>query len=170
MLANATAWAHSQPVTQWKQWKARVGTIWPSRVGPARVGPAELLGQHIGFFVVLKIPSEGLFRVSSEEISQTPIGPTLGQHWADTLSFLLFCPKEEYNPENSKSPLTGGASDGVSAEPVQASMVPPPFFLHALTELASVRQQELDTNSDFPADLVIPLDRLLRRAASIVGG
>ena len=63
-----------------------------------------------------------------------------------------------------------GASHEASAEPVQATLVPPPFFRHALMELESMREQELDTNSSFPVDLVIPLARLLRRAASIGGG
>ena len=49
-------------------------------------------------------------------------------------------------------------------------MLPPPFFLHALQELQVMRQQELDSNSNSLATLVIPLARLLRRPASIVGG
>ena len=63
-----------------------------------------------------------------------------------------------------------GASHGASAEPVQAYMVPPRFFRHALMELEPMREQELDINSSFPVQLLIHLARLLRRAASIGGG
>ena len=49
-------------------------------------------------------------------------------------------------------------------------MVPPRFFRHALMELESMREHELDANSSFPLHLVIPLARLLRRAANIGGG
>ena len=62
-----------------------------------------------------------------------------------------------------------GVSHGASAEPVQAILVPPRFFLDASTELESMREQELDANRSFPIELVIPLGRLLRRAASIGG-
>ena len=155
---------------------ARLAQGVPGLVGPVVlaqwcVGPAGMSGAQCWaytlFFCLVKNSFRGLFRVSSEEISLL----TLGLHWAYTLSFLLFCPKEEINTQKiANRHSMEGASHGASAEPVQAFMVHPPFFLHALTELESMRQQELDTNSNFPADLVIPLARLLRRAASIVGG
>ena len=63
-----------------------------------------------------------------------------------------------------------GVFEAASAEPVQATLVPPRFFRDALTELESMREQELDANRSFPVELVIPLGRLLRRAASIGGG
>ena len=59
---------------------------------------------------------------------------------------------------------------GAPAEPVQATLVPPRFFHDALKELESMREQELDINRSFLVELVIPLGRLLRRAASIGGG
>ena len=63
-----------------------------------------------------------------------------------------------------------GVSHGTSAEPVQATLVPPRFFHDALKELESMREQELDINRSFLVELVIPFGRLLRRAASIGGG
>ena len=63
-----------------------------------------------------------------------------------------------------------GVFEAAYAEPIQAILVPPRFFLDALTELESTREQELDANRSFPVELVIPLGRLLRRAASIGGG
>ena len=63
-----------------------------------------------------------------------------------------------------------GVSHEASAEPVQATLVHPRFCRDALTELKTMREQELDTNRSFPVELVIPLGRLLRRAASIGGG
>ena len=50
-----------------------------------------------------------------------------------------------------------GVSQGASGVPVQATLVPPRFLLDALKELESMRVQELDTNSSFPVDMVIPL-------------
>ena len=63
-----------------------------------------------------------------------------------------------------------GASQAASGLPVQATLVPPRFLLDALKELESMREQELDINRSFHVELVIPLGRLLRRAASIGGG
>ena len=50
-----------------------------------------------------------------------------------------------------------GASQEASGVPVQATLVPPRFLLDALKELEAMRVQELDTNSSFPVDMVIPL-------------
>ena len=65
-----------------------------------------------------------------------------------------------------------GGFEAASAEPVQVTLVPPRFFRAALTELESMREQELDAIRSLPVELVIPLGRLglLRRAASIGGG
>ena len=63
-----------------------------------------------------------------------------------------------------------GVSEKASAEPVQATLVPPRFFHDALTELEPMREQELDANRSFPVELVVPLGRLLHRAASIGDG
>jgi hypothetical protein len=50
-----------------------------------------------------------------------------------------------------------GVSHGASAEPVQATLVPPRFLLDALKELETMRAQELDENRSFPVEMVIPL-------------
>ena len=50
-----------------------------------------------------------------------------------------------------------GVSHGASAEPVQATLVPPRFLLDALKELETMRAQELDENRSFPVEMGIPL-------------
>ena len=50
-----------------------------------------------------------------------------------------------------------GVSHGASAEPVQATLVPPRFLLDALKELEAMRGQELDDHRSFPVVMVIPL-------------